>query len=42
MAIITSIPAGIMANQATTEQTIENYNAYISDILEEIDNTLTL
>ena len=42
MAIMISIPAGIMANQKATEQLSTNYNAYIRDMEEEINKTLTL
>jgi putative ABC transport system permease protein len=42
MAIMISIPAGIMANQKATEQLSANYNAYIGDMEEEINKTLTL
>lgn len=42
MAIMISIPPGIMANQESTEQLSANYNAYIVDMEEEINKTLTL
>jgi putative ABC transport system permease protein len=42
MAIMISIPAGIMANQAATEELSANYNAYMGDMQEEINKTLTL
>lgn len=42
MALMTSIPAGIIANQAATEQISENYNGIISDLEAEIEETLTL
>jgi putative ABC transport system permease protein len=42
MAIMISIPAGIMANQAATEQVIDNYNATINNMQAEINKTLTL
>ena len=42
MAIMISIPAGIVANQAATESLSEDYNQIISDMEEEINKTLTL
>lgn len=42
MAIMISLPAGILANQAATEQISENYNSYIIGMEEEINKTLTL
>jgi putative ABC transport system permease protein len=42
MAIMISIPAGIMANQKAAEQLSANYNAYIGDMEGEINKTLTL
>ena len=42
MAIMTSIPAGIIANQAAAEQLSENYMAIISELEAEIEETLTL
>lgn len=42
MAIMISIPAGIMANQAAAEQVIDNYNATINNMEAEINKTLTL
>jgi putative ABC transport system permease protein len=42
MAIMVSIPAGIMANQTAAEQTIENYNTTINNMEAEINKTLTL
>ena len=42
MAIMISIPAGIIANQEATEELSENCDAYISDMEEEISKTLTL
>jgi putative ABC transport system permease protein len=42
LAIMVSIPAGIMANQQATEQLSANYNSYIGDMEEEINKTLTL
>lgn len=42
MAIMISIPAGIMANQEATEQLSANYNAYITETEAEINKTLTL
>ncbi len=42
MAIMISIPAGIVANQAATETLSEDYNQIISDMEEEINKTSTL
>lgn len=42
MAILVSIPAGIVANQAAAEQISENYNAVMGDMEAEITKTLTL
>jgi len=42
MAIMISIPAGIVANQAATESLSEDYSQIISDMEEEINKTLTL
>jgi putative ABC transport system permease protein len=42
MAIMISIPAGIMANQAAAEQVIDNYDATINNMEAEINKTLTL
>jgi hypothetical protein len=42
MAIMISIPSGIMANQAFTQRISENYNSYIGNMEEEINKTLTL
>ncbi len=42
MAIMISIPAGIVANQAATESLSEDYNQIISDMEEEINKTSTL
>ena len=42
MAIMVSIPASIMANQASSEQLIENYNTTITNMEAEINKTLTL
>ena len=42
MAIMVSIPASIMANQAASEQVIENYNTTITNMETEINKTLTL
>lgn len=42
MAIMTAIPAGIMANQAATERISENYNTVLRDMEEEIEEALTL
>ena len=42
MAIMISIPAGIMANQNATQSLSENYNNTISEMQEEINKTSTL
>lgn len=42
MAIMISIPAGIVANQATTESLTEDYENIIGDMEQEINKTLTL
>ncbi len=42
MAIMISIPTGIMANQEAAEQLNANYNAYVTEVEEEINKTLTL
>jgi putative ABC transport system permease protein len=42
MAIMISIPAGIMSNQEATQSLSENYNNTISEMQEEINKTSTL
>jgi putative ABC transport system permease protein len=42
MAIMISIPAGIVANQEATQNLSENYESTISDMQEEINETATL
>ncbi len=42
MAIMISIPAGIMANQETTQSLSEDYSTTISNMQEEINKTVTL
>jgi putative ABC transport system permease protein len=42
MAIMISIPAGIMANQEAAEKLSANYSAYITETEAEINKTLTL
>ena len=42
MAIMISIPAGIVANQEATQNLSENYESMISDMQEEINETATL
>jgi len=42
MAIMISIPAGIIANQEATQSLSENYNSVISNMQEEINKTATL
>jgi len=42
MAIMISIPAGIVANQEATQSLTENYNSTISNMQEEINKTATL
>jgi len=42
MAIMISIPAGIMANQEATQNLTENYNSTISNMQDEINKTATL
>jgi putative ABC transport system permease protein len=42
MAIMISIPSGIMANQEATQSITENYNTTISEMKEEINETTTL
>jgi putative ABC transport system permease protein len=42
MAIMISIPSGIIANQAATQSITENYNTTISEMEEEINETATL
>jgi putative ABC transport system permease protein len=42
MAIMISIPAGIVANQVSTESLTEDYENIIGDMEEEINKTLTL
>ena len=42
MAIMISIPAGIMANQASTENITSNFNSTITTMQEEINKTSTL
>jgi putative ABC transport system permease protein len=42
MAIMTSIPSGIVANQQATQNLSENYNTTISNMQEEINKTETL
>jgi putative ABC transport system permease protein len=42
MAIMISIPAGIMANQESTQRLTENFNSTISNMQEEINKTATL
>ena len=42
MAIMISIPSGIMSNQQATQRLTENYNELMSNMQEEISATLTL
>ena len=42
MAIMISIPSGIMSNQTATQRLTENYNELITNMQEEINATLTL
>jgi putative ABC transport system permease protein len=42
MAIMVSVPAGIMANQAASEQVIANYDTTINNMEAEINKTITL
>jgi putative ABC transport system permease protein len=42
MAIMISIPAGIVANQESTQSLTENYNSTLSSMQEEINKTATL
>jgi uncharacterized membrane protein YgcG len=42
MAILVSIPAGIMANQEAAEKLKANYEGYLGDIQEEIEQAYTL
>jgi len=42
IAIMVSIPAGVIANQKATQDLSEDYNKIISDIQEEINKTATL
>ncbi|TSA55934.1 ABC transporter permease [bacterium] len=42
MAILVSIPAGIMANQEAAEELKANYEGYLGDIAEEIEQAYTL
>jgi len=42
MAIMISIPSGIVANQTATQRLTENYNELINNMQEEINATLTL
>jgi hypothetical protein len=42
MAILVSIPAGIMANQEAAEEIKANYESYLGDIEEEIEQAYTL
>jgi putative ABC transport system permease protein len=42
MAIMISIPAGIVANQEAAQSVTENFNSTISDMQEEINKTATL
>jgi hypothetical protein len=42
IAIMISIPVGIMANRESTEHLSANHNVYITDVEEEINKTLTL
>ena len=42
MAILVSIPAGIMANQEAAEELKVNYEEYLGDIQEEIEEAYTL
>jgi len=42
MAIMISIPSGIMANQEATQNLTENFNSTITDMQEEINKTATL
>jgi len=42
MAIMVSIPAGIVANQESTQRLTENFNSTISNMQEEINKTATL
>ena len=42
MAIMISIPAGINANQASTQRLVENYDSTITNMQEEINKTSTL
>lgn len=42
MAIMVSIPAGIMANQTAAENVVNNYNTTLTNLETEINKTLTL
>jgi len=42
IAIMVSIPAGVIANQKATQDLSEDYNKIISNIQEEINKTATL